>query len=145
MPLGKQISLPWSTIFPTGEKEERNMKKSFKRFAAILLGLALLATSATVAFAAGDDKTVTFTGDKLAANYTDTSVAQQLFTMQPGDTTTIDIELENKVGSSATWYLNNAVLKSLEQNSPNGASARPRSSGAARISRRTPWAGVWRS
>lgn len=98
------------------------MKKSFKRFAAILLGLALLATSATVAFAAGDDKTVTFTGDKLAANYTDTSVAQQLFTMQPGDTTTIDIELENKVGSSATWYLNNAVLKSLEQNSPNGAS-----------------------
>lgn len=98
------------------------MKKSFKRFAAILLGLALLVTSATAAFAAGDDKSVAFTGDKLAANYTDTAVAQQLFTMQPGDTTSIEVELKNDVGSSATWYINNAVLESLESadNSASG-------------------------
>lgn len=93
------------------------MKKSFKRFAAILLGLALLATSATAAFADdvnGEYKSVTFNGDSLTASYTDKGVASELFNMQPGDTTTIEVDLVNNVSSSATWYLNNQVLKSLE-------------------------------
>lgn len=95
------------------------MKKSFKRFAAILLGLALLATSATVAFAEDEDKSVTFNGETLTADYKDVAVRQEVFTMQPGDTTNIDIELRNDVGSSATWYISNEVLQSLEES--NGA------------------------
>lgn len=100
------------------------MKKSFKRFAAILLGLALLAASATAAFAVDEDedKSVTFTGDKLASSYEDAKVAQELFTMQPGEERVIDVDLYNNVDRSATWYISNRVIKSLEEQAANDPS-----------------------
>lgn len=92
------------------------MKKSFKRFAAILLGLALLATSATAAFADGDtDPAVTYDGSALTANYTDKNFAEQLFAMQPGDSKTLTVELHNNTDAQAAFSLNNSVIQSLEE------------------------------
>lgn len=99
------------------------MKKSFKRFAAILLGLALLATSATAAFADGTQSpAVTFDGAKLDSNYTDDKIAGQIHSMQPGDSKSFEVEIRNDTASPAAFSLNNSVIQSLEETENANAS-----------------------
>lgn len=98
------------------------MKNSFKRFAAILLGLALLAASATAAFAdSTEPPAVTYDGAKLTANYTDEDFAEQIFAMQPGDSKTLTVELHNNTGAEASFSLNNSVISSLEDTEDTSA------------------------
>ena len=69
----------------------------------------------------GDTWHVTFTADKkmdsdyLAYNGQDDEITDVLSEMQPGDSATFYMELKNEFGDSTDWYMENAVIQSLEE------------------------------
>lgn len=65
----------------------------------------------------GTDKWyVTFNGagTELVSNFTDDSVQESLREMQPGDTATFEIYLDNKYKTPVDWYMRNDVTESFE-------------------------------
>lgn len=96
-----------------------------KRVFAALLGLTLLVWGATAAFAQTNSGSwdVTFTADnRLNSNYTAANLSSKVYEMQPGDSVDLTLHLKNDNPQPANWYMTNTVLRSLEEQSANGAS-----------------------
>ena len=63
------------------------------------------------------DWQVTFNGKELTSNYDEASVAAALRGMQPGDEATLVFTLKNDHDTAVDWYMENTILKSLEDES----------------------------
>lgn len=65
----------------------------------------------------GGDWKVEFTGKEMVSNFTSADLSEAVYALQPGDSVTISLNLENKSGGSSEWYMTNRVLASLEDSS----------------------------
>lgn len=57
---------------------------------------------------------VSFDGSKMQDNFTNAQVTETILNIQPGDSITVQINLKNNDSKKTDWYLNNAVLQTLE-------------------------------
>lgn len=65
----------------------------------------------------GGDWRVEFTGEGMVSNFSSTDISDAVYSLQPGDSVAISLNLENKSGQSSEWYMTNKVLSSLEDHS----------------------------
>ena len=86
----------------------------------------VLAASVLLSFAApvhaedytgGSGWKVQFTGNEMVSNFTSADIADAVHALQPGDSVTISLSLENASGGGTDWYMTNKVLSSLEDSS----------------------------
>lgn len=89
---------------------------SRKSFYAVLAAMALLGSgiSAEAEDYKGGDWNVEFTGTEMVSNFSSSDLTEAVYALQPGDSVTISLGLENKSGGSTEWYMTNKVLSSLE-------------------------------
>lgn len=66
---------------------------------------------------------VRFTGNKMESNFESSKIAEAVSQLEPGDSITMTIRLENNDKSATDWYMTNTVLQSLEdsQNAASGS------------------------
>ena len=64
-----------------------------------------------------DGGTVQFTDSGMKSTFQDSAVRQEIGNLQPGDSVTIQLKLENLREQSTDWYMTNQVVKSLEDSS----------------------------
>lgn len=65
----------------------------------------------------GGDWNVEFTGEGMVSNFSSADISDAVYSLQPGDSVTISLDLENKSGRATEWYMTNRVLSSLEDHS----------------------------
>lgn len=90
-----------------------------KRFGICLTALLLLGSKMPVQaeeYTGGDWK-VAFTGEGMESNFSSADISDAVYALQPGDSVTIRLELENKSSQATDWYMTNQVLSSLEDSS----------------------------
>lgn len=95
------------------------MKKTLIRLAASLsvLSMCFVTASAEVYPETETDWKVTFTGKEMISNFTTEDIQDVAKGMEPGDELNINIKLENTSKGEADWWMENKVLKSLEDES----------------------------
>lgn len=93
------------------------MKRKFWRMAPGIVLLAGLAVPVQAEEFTGGDWRVAFTGAGMESNFTSSDISGAVYAMQPGDSVTINISLENRGGAETAWYMENKVLSSLEDSS----------------------------
>lgn len=92
--------------------------KNRKRFG-LALALLLLAGSAVTAYA--EDRVgsngwrVLFDGEDMDSNFTSSNITEEMSAMQPGDSVSFSVSLENKSDITTDWYMTNEVLRTLEE------------------------------
>lgn len=57
---------------------------------------------------------VTFDGSKMASNVSPSEMAEEISSIQPGDTMRLQIALKNSGGRATGWYMTNKVIETLE-------------------------------
>lgn len=62
-------------------------------------------------------------GNTMDSNFTSAEMAEAVAGLQPGDSITFQVGLENKNSASTEWYISNEILYSLEDRSRNGATS----------------------
>jgi len=89
-----------------------------KKIFGLVLTMLLIAAFSMSAFAeeqtGGSGWAVTYDGNAMNSNFTSANINDAILGLQPGDTVTLSIALSNTSGSSTDWYMQNSVLKSLE-------------------------------
>lgn len=65
----------------------------------------------------GGDWKVEFTGEGMVSNFSSADISDAVYSLQPGDSVTISLDLENKSDRNTEWYMTNKVLSSLEDHS----------------------------
>lgn len=89
-----------------------------KKLCSLFLILLLMAGSVLTVHAedyiGGKGWYVRFTGDKMESNFKSSDIADAISSIQPGDSISISISLENNDTSATDWYMTNEVLQSLE-------------------------------
>ena len=95
------------------------MKKTLIRLAASLsvLSMCFVTVLAEVYPQVETDWKVTFTGKEMVSNFTTEDIQDNVKGMEPGDELNINIALENTSKGEADWWMENKVVKSLEDNS----------------------------
>ena len=53
----------------------------------------------------------------MESNFSSADISDAVYALQPGDSVTIRLELENKSSQATDWYMTNQVLSSLEDSS----------------------------
>lgn len=82
-----------------------------------LIALLVLASSLTVH--AEDRKAsfvgkVTFDGKKMDSNFNNTKINDEIISLQPGDSVELTVKLKNNYKGKVDWYMENEVLRTLE-------------------------------
>ncbi len=89
-----------------------------KKLCSLFLILLLTAGSALSVqaedYVGGNGWYVRFTGEKMESNFKSSDIADAISALQPGDSITIGISLENNDTAATDWYMTNKVLQSLE-------------------------------
>lgn len=83
---------------------------------AALLSLGSAATVQAEDYARGDWR-VEFTGNGMAGNFKSSDISDVVYALQPGDSVTVSLSLENKSDRDSAWYMTNSVIRSLEDTS----------------------------
>lgn len=82
---------------------------------ALTLTFGMSMTSFAEEFTGDDDWGVYFSEDKkMVSTFGKTEFDDRILQMEPGDTTTITLTLENKYSEDTNWYMTNKVLETLE-------------------------------
>lgn len=98
------------------------MKKKPWRFAVLALALIGSVTGVHAEELTGRDGwAARFTGDKIESNFSNTELAEDVSGLQPGDSITINVAVENGADQAASFYLTNEVLSSLEDSRDSAA------------------------
>lgn len=87
--------------------------------------LMLIGTPLTVnaeQFKNSNDWNVVFDGKQMNDNFTNSEFTETILNIQPGDSITVKVHVKNNDSVKTDWYLNNEVLKTLE-NSDAGKKA----------------------
>lgn len=97
-------------------------KKRPWRFAVLALALAgSVASVHAEELTSEKNWTARFTGDKIESNFSNTELAEEISGLQPGDSITINVAVENGANQAASFYLTNEVLSSLEDSRDSAA------------------------
>lgn len=90
-----------------------------KRFGIGLMVLLLLGSKmpAQAEEYTGGDWKVAFTGEGMESNFSSADISDAVYALQPGDSVTIRLALENRGSRVTDWYMTNQVLSSLEDSS----------------------------
>ena len=101
------------------------MNKTLIRFAASVsaLSMCFMTVSAEVYPLQETDWKVTFTGKEMISSFTSEDITDSVSGMEPGDEINFIIKLENSSKSEADWWMENKVIRSLEDNSPANGGA----------------------
>ena len=101
-----------------------NLKKRLGLlFAGVLTASLFFGSVAVYARDFDDTETVTFDGKKMTSSFDNVDLVRQAQSMQPGDTLTIKITMNNDASKTADWYIKNKVKSSLEQSSKDSGGA----------------------
>lgn len=57
---------------------------------------------------------VNFDGSRMDSNFSSSEMAEEIYSIQPGDTMELQVVLENSGGQATDWYMTNEVLATLE-------------------------------
>lgn len=57
---------------------------------------------------------VTFDGSKMDSNFSSSELAEEISSIQPGDSIRLQVILKNAGGEATSWYMTNEVIKTLE-------------------------------
>lgn len=93
--------------------------KHFNKWCVALAALLFFGNGATVRaedYEGGDWK-VEFTGEEMVNNFSSEDISDAVYSLLPGDSVTISMNLENKSSRTTEWYMTNRVLSSLEDHS----------------------------
>ena len=60
---------------------------------------------------------VQFDGSKMNSNFSSSDLAEEISSIQPGDSIRFQVLVENSSGEAANWYMTNQVLSTLEDQS----------------------------
>lgn len=93
--------------------------KWIRKWCVALAAFLVFGTAATVRaedFEGGDWK-VEFTGEGMVSNFSSADISDAVYSLLPGDSVTISLDLENKSAQNTEWYMTNKVLSSLEDHS----------------------------
>lgn len=95
------------------------MKRKFAAFLLILcLMLALPMAASAEEWNGASDWVVTFTtANRIVSNFGETAIDDTLRNLQPGDQANFKITVLNSSGKTIDWYMQNSVIKSLEDSS----------------------------
>lgn len=89
-----------------------------KKYGCLALAACLLLGSAVTVqaeeYTVGQDWRTQFADGKMTSNFSSSDVADAVGDLQPGDSVTISLTLENRDSRSTDWYMTNEVLSSLE-------------------------------
>lgn len=90
-----------------------------KRYWIALLALVMLLGTLNVTAGAeteyGEDNwSVTFSGNQMISNFKSSDMDDAIYAMEPGDTVVFKVALDSVYSGSTSWYMENKVLKSLE-------------------------------
>lgn len=90
-----------------------------KRYLIALLALVMLLGILPVTAGAetrygGDGWSVTFSGNRMISNFKTSDMDDAIYAMEPGDTVFFKVALNSVYSGSTSWYMENRVLKSLE-------------------------------
>lgn len=89
----------------------------------LLIGGTVLPAQAET-FSGGNDWHVEFTEEKeMVSNFKSSDMDESIGDLQPGDDVVFTITLQNNNSVTTDWWMANEVLKSLEDNSANSATA----------------------
>lgn len=89
-------------------------KKLCSLFLILLLTVGSVLTVHAEDYIGGKGWYVRFVGDKMESNFKSSDIADAISALQPGDSISISISLENNDTSATDWYMTNKVLQSLE-------------------------------
>ena len=104
--------------------KKMNLKKRLGLlFAGVMTASLIFGSVAVYARDFEDAESVTFDGKKMTSTFDKVSLVQQAQTMQPGDTLTINITMNNDASKTSDWYIKNKVVSSLEQSSKDSGGA----------------------
>ena len=91
------------------------MKRKSWRPAVMVFALAAsMMTARAEEYTGSTGWAATFTGEKIESNFSSSQIADAVSELQPGDSVTINVDVENKDSQTADFYLTNQVLTSLE-------------------------------
>ena len=104
---------------PVGQEEMSMKSKWIRKWCIALAAFLLFGSGATVRAEEyeGGDWRVEFTGEEMVSNFSSADISDAVHSLQPGDSVTISLDLENKSSRSTEWYMTNKVLSSLEDHS----------------------------
>ncbi len=57
---------------------------------------------------------VAFDGSKMNSNFSSSEMAEEIYSIQPGDSMELKVDLKNSGGKDTDWYMTNKVLATLE-------------------------------
>lgn len=90
-----------------------------KKIVCLLTAAALSLGTALPALAEDHKSTkdwqVTFDGSKMGTNFSPADMAEEIYTIQPGDSMQVHVALKNSAGRATSWYMANEVLSTLEE------------------------------
>ena len=89
-------------------------KKICSLFLILLLAAGSTLNVCAEDYVGGNGWYVQFTGEKMESNFKASDITDEISKLQPGDSVTINIRLENKGTNGTDWYMTNEVLASLE-------------------------------
>lgn len=89
-------------------------KKLCSLFLILLLTAGSVLTVHAEDYIGGKGWYVRFVGDKMESNFKSSDITDAISSIQPGDSISISISLENNDTSATDWYMTNTVLQSLE-------------------------------
>lgn len=89
-------------------------KKLCSLFLILLLTAGSVMSVQAEEYVGGNGWYVRFVGDKMESNFKSSDIADAISALQPGDSITIGISLENNDTAATDWYMTNKVLQSLE-------------------------------
>ena len=97
-------------------------KKICSLFLILLLAAGSTLNVCAEDYVGGNGWYVQFTGEKMESNFKASDITDEISKLQPGDSVTINIRLENQGTNGTDWYMTNEVLSSLEdsQSAANG-------------------------
>lgn len=94
---------------------------SFALLAGMVFSMTMTAYAEDISYEDQDWKVYFTSKKKMETNFDLKELETKIMELQPGDTLTFSMDLENQNKTTTNWYLKNEVLKSLEeQSSANG-------------------------
>ena len=91
------------------------MKKKILSLAiALSLVVGISVTAQAEDYTGSNEWLVEYNGSKIESNFASEQLADDMVNVQPGDSITFQVNLENTGKKEADWYMSNKVLKALE-------------------------------
>lgn len=89
-------------------------KKILCLVTAMLLVFTTPMTALAEDYQGSKDWEVVFDGSKMNSNFKSAEMTEEILNIQPGDSITLQVILENNAGRKTDWYMTNEVLQTLE-------------------------------